>query len=970
MKYYDANDQLLGSNAPTLPVDQPQTLSYKVTQTLDGCESPKKDYVVIVYPVPGAPTIANTSSTYCANALPANLAAAINGAGSSIRWTAPNGTVTNSLTIAAPTSSGAYQVQQVSASGCVGPQQTVTVTVNTVPALPGVSNVTFCQSRTAQTLSATGNNLTWYDAVSNVLPGAPTPPVSTTGSTNYFVTQTSSASCVSAKATLIVTVNAVPAKPAPITPRDYCAGEPAVALSATGSSLLWYGTEPTGGVGSGQATIPGTTTASATNYYVTQTVASCESDRQVIAVTVKRKPGLPTLVNNLEFCQNYTAALPTATAETGASLTWVTGNVLTPTAPVTPNNSVQIYSYSVFQTLDGCASDRAPFTVRVKPTPTAPGITNFQLCQFSPTRALQVDGVQVKYYDANGQLLGSNAPTLPVDQPQTLSYKVTQTLDGCESPKKDYVVIVYPKPGAPITQAIQYCLDQQDQPKQNVQPISAQVSGNKENLRFFFVDGAEFPVAPTPVTSSTSVFDFGVSQTVNNCQSDRATLRVSVLSTPTPVLSTSLVAYCRNDVAKPFEATGENLTWIDPNGVLTNTTPTPPTINAVSGATYQVYAKGTANGCYSARAKAKLVVNTSPTLAILGGTTINYGQTANLQLRFTSTPPYGYTLSDGTSGSAVDSLVTVSVKPLKTTTYQVANVTNNCGSGLPGNPATAVITVNIPTITTAALAVTNGLCVGNTFTVDYTTTGSFNAGNLFKVQIADTTSKKFVDVSLASLNKPLTASLPASLKSGPYFVRVTATNPGAEVAGASSPTVLTVRALPTATLLGTQNVYETYPANLTIVLSGDAPWAITYSQDGGSPISFNTAANPHLLNVQPVKTSTYTLGMVTNACGTGVVSGTAVVTVLPLLAVEEPLSGAVAVYPIPAQAMLTVEINAKLTAENPANLTLTDMVGRPVFTQRVTDTRTQIDLSQQPAGLYLLNVSVGDKRVVRKVMKQ
>ncbi|MBO0932306.1 T9SS type A sorting domain-containing protein [Fibrella aquatilis] len=957
---------------PTIPAPTTAgTYSYSVSQVSGaGCEGPQVVLTVTVNAAPTTtPTIATTNPTYCANALPANLAAAINGTGASIRWTSPTGVVTNSLSIAAPTTSGIYQVQQVSANGCLGPQQAVTVTVNAVPAVPGVSNVTFCQNRSTQVLTATGTNLTWYDAASNVLPGAPSPAISATGTTNYFVTQTNSNSCVSSKATLAVTVNAVPVKPTPITPREYCAGETAVALSATGSNLLWYGINDTGGVGSGQATVPTTATAGVTNYYVTQTVASCESDRQVVPVTVKRKPGQPTAVSNLEFCQNYAAPVPTATAETGASLSWVAGGTTSPTPPAIPTNSVQTYSYAVYQTLNGCSSDQAAFTVRVKPTPAAPGITPFQLCQFGPTRALQVNGQQVNYYDGNSSKL-AGAPTLPVDQPQTLSYKVTQSLDGCESPKTDYVVIVYPKPGAPITQSVQYCLDTQDQPKQNVQPLSAQVSGNNQNLRWFFVDGAEFPAAPTPVTSSTSVFDFQVSQTVNNCQSDRATLRASVLTTPTPVLSSSVVAYCRNDVAKPFEATGENLTWIDPNNVLTTTTPTPPTINAVSGATYQVYARGTANGCYSARAKVKLVVNTSPTLSLLGSSTINYGLSTSLQLKFTSTPPYAYTLSDGTSGTAVDSLVTVSVKPLRTTTYQVANVTNNCGSGLPGNPATATVTVNIPTITTAPLAVTGGLCVGNNFSVAYTTAGTFNTGNTFRVQIADTTSKNYVDVSLASQANPLTAALPANLKGGPYFVRVTASNPGAEVAGANSPTVLMVKALPTATLLGTQNIYETYPATLTVVLTGDAPWAITYSQDGGSPISFNTAASTHLLSVQPAKTATYTLGTVTNNCGTGPVSGTAVVTVLPLLAVEEPLNDAVSIYPTPTQAMLTVDINARLTAENPATITLTDLIGRPALTRRVTDNRTQLDLSQQPAGLYLLNVAVGDKRVVRKVMKQ
>ena len=951
------------------------TYSYSVSQVSGaGCEGPQVVLTVTVNAAPTtAPTVTNIAPTYCANNAPANLSAAINGIGTSIRWTAPGGSITNSLSIAAPATSGIYQVQQVSTTGCLSPQQAVTVTVNAFPTVPGVSNIILCQNRTIQALTATGTNLTWYDAGGAQLPGAPAPPISATGTTNYFVTQTNSNSCVSSKATIAVTVNAVPTKPAPISPRDYCAGETPVALAATGSSLLWYGAE-TGGTGNGQAPVP---TANATdvgtkNYYVTQTVASCESDRQLITVTVKRKPGQPTDIKNLEFCQNYQAPIPTATAETGASLSWVTGGTSSPTPPAVPTNSVQLYSYAVYQTLDGCASEQAAFTVKVKPTPGQPVTTPFQLCQFGPTRALDVQGTQVKYYDANDQLLSASAsPTLPVDQPQTLTYKVTQTLDGCESqPKKTYSVIVYPKPGAPITQSVQYCLDQQDQPKQNVQPLSAQVSGNNQNLRWFFVDGAEFPVAPTPVTSSTSVFDFGVSQTVNNCQSDRAVLRASVLTTPTPVLSSTLVAYCRNDVAKPFEATGENLTWIDPNGVLTNTTPTPPTINAVSGATYQVYAKGTANGCYSARAKVKLVVNTSPTLALLGSTTINYGLSTSLKLKFTSTPPYAYTLSDGTSGTSVDSLATVSVKPLRTTTYQVANVTNNCGSGLPGNPATAVVTVNIPTITTAPLAVTGGLCVGNNFTVAYTTAGTFNAGNTFRVQIADTTSKNYVDVSPASQANPLTAALPGNLKGGPYFVRVTASNPGAEVAGTNSPMVLMVRALPTATLLGTQNIYETYPATLTIVFTGDAPWAISYSQDGGSPISFNTAASAHLLSVQPTKTATFTLGTVTNNCGTGPVSGTAVVTVLPLLAVEEPLNDAVTVYPTPTQAMLTIDINAKLTAENPATITLTDLIGRPALTRRITDTHTQLDLSQQPAGLYLLNVSIGDRRVVRKVIKQ
>ena len=627
----------------------------------------------------------------------------------------------------------------------------------------------------------------------------------------------------------------------------------------------------------------------------------------------------------------------------------------------------------MLQDLNGCRSNRASVTVRVKQTPGQPGITPFQLCQFGPGRALQALGTDLKYYDINNSPLGSASPVVNTEIARTVIYQVSQSIDGCEGGKINYPVVVNPKPSPPATQAVTYCLESSnnpDQPKQVVRPLTAE----GQNLRWFFVDGNAFPegFVPTPGVTNVYSMDFRVTQTVNNCGSDQALLRVTVQAQPAPVVSTSLVTLCRNEVARPLEATGTNLRWIDPAGILSSQTPTPQTLNATKGGeAYQVYSISPI-GCVSPRSTIRLVVNTNPTLGLLGSTTVNYGQSASLRLVFTSLPPYSYTLTDGTVGTANDTLSSVMVKPLQTTTYRVASVSNVCGNGLPGNPATATIFVNVPTILTEALA-TQAACAGTSFAVNYTTTGVFNAGNAFRVQIADTTSKNYVDVVQTVTGNRLTATLPVGLRGGPYFVRVLGSNPGAEVAGLRSPTVLTVRGLPAAVLSGTQEVYETQSANLSVALSGDGPWTISYASvtDGvrSATTTFLTNANPHQVAVKPLKTTVYFLTAISSNCGTGPISGTATVTVLPLLAVENPLLSTVSLFPVPTQALLTVAIDLPLTPQNPARLTLRNLTGTPVLI-RQTDTRqTVLDMSRQPAGTYLLNVEFDGHQVVRKVMK-
>ena len=78
--------------------------------------------------------------------------------------------------------------------------------------------------------------------------------------------------------------------PAPDAPDqiDYCFQEPANALTATGTGLLWY-TDPNDVTGSPNAPVPSTDITGTIPFYVSQTVG-CESVRAEIDVTVHPLP--------------------------------------------------------------------------------------------------------------------------------------------------------------------------------------------------------------------------------------------------------------------------------------------------------------------------------------------------------------------------------------------------------------------------------------------------------------------------------------------------------------------------------------------------------------------------------------------------------------------------------------------------------------------------------------------------------
>ena len=472
---------------------------FYVSQTVNGCESGRQTISVTVKRKPAPPTT-TSSLAFCQNTAPVTLSAQ-GESGASLIWVtngAESPTVPSILNTVVGTYT--YQVLQV-VNGCRSNSALVTVAVKPTPVPPTVTPFSLCVGREVRSPDVAGTELRYYSTSDQFL-GTTAPVPSTAQSTTftYKVSQTVNG-CEGPKATYSVPVYPVPAAPAFTQPKEYCAEEPATALVASGQGLLWYGSQ-TGGTGTSQAPIPSTaaiSVGSGQTFYVTQTTNGCESVRQAISVTVKRKPALPITQNNPEFCQNTPTQTLTATGETGASIIWIVNGAERSAAPSQATNAVGSFPYQVLQELNGCRSDRATVTVRVKTTPGLPAITPFQLCQSAPGRALDATGTGLKYYDANNSLIGTTAPVVNTDNPRTVLYRVSQSLEGCEGPKIDYSIVVVPKPAPPATQSVNYCVENSsnpDQPKQTVQPLAAQ----GESLRWFAADGNAYPAGfiPTP----------------------------------------------------------------------------------------------------------------------------------------------------------------------------------------------------------------------------------------------------------------------------------------------------------------------------------------------------------------------------------------------------------------------------------------------------------------------------------------
>jgi hypothetical protein len=190
-----------------------------------------------------------------------------------------------------------------------------------------------------------------------------------------------------------------------------------------------------------------------------------------------------------------------------------------------------------------------------------------------------------------------------------------------------------------------------------------------------------------------------------------------------------------------------------------------------------------------------------------------------------------------------------------------------------------------PIIETGGVIVATNLssatsCPSGIFTVNVSTNNVItNSGNPLKVELSNSSGLFTNPTQIGSgTTNNISCIIPAGTVAGNYKIRV--------VSGISPSQVISVNSLPiivnpavTATISGTTTILSGNTATLTVNFTGTSPWTYTLS---GLNITATTSNPSITLSVNPTITTTYTVQSVSNTCGIGTTSGSAVVTVVTL----------------------------------------------------------------------------------------
>jgi hypothetical protein len=151
-----------------------------------------------------------------------------------------------------------------------------------------------------------------------------------------------------------------------------------------------------------------------------------------------------------------------------------------------------------------------------------------------------------------------------------------------------------------------------------------------------------------------------------------------------------------------------------------------------------------------------------------------------------------------------------------------------------------------------------------------------STGNPLKVELSNSSGSFASPVQIGSgTTNSIVCTIPANTAAGNYKIRVVyGTLPNQSISVNS----LSIAIAPavTATISGTTSIISGNAATLTINFTGASPWTYRLS---GTATDITTAISPITLNVVPTMTTAYTLLSVSNTCGVGTTSGSAIVTV-------------------------------------------------------------------------------------------
>lgn len=606
------------------------TTFWVACQNKDSCFGPSVPVTGTVNPKPAAPS--TTPAARCGAGV-VTLGASGSGNCDSLIWFS-NAGLTTRVNVGSSYSPNlstttTFWVVCKSNKGCLSAPTTVVGTVNPIPAAPTTTPAARCGTGTV-TLGASGSancdSLIWFsDAglTTRVNVGSSYSP-NLSATTTFWVICKSVNGCVSTPATVIGTVNPIPAAPT-TTPAARC-GAGVITLGASGSaacdSLIWFSNAGlTTRVNVGSSYSPNIS-ATTTYWVICKSVNGCTSSATTVVGTVNPIPAAPTTTPAAR-CGQGAVTLGASGSANCDSLIWFSDAALTTRVNVgssySPTLSATTTFWVICKSVNGCVSTAATVVGTVNPGPSIPTTTPAARCgagvvTLGASGSANCDSlIWFSGADLSTRVnVGSSySPNLSAT---TTFWVVCKSAAGCTSGPATVVGTVNPIPSAPTTTPAARC-------GTGTVTLGASGSAACDSL-IWFSDAAlttrvNVGSSYSPTLSATTTF-WVICKSVNGCTSSATT----VIGTVNPIPAAPTVtpaAHCGPGVATMLASGGANcdsLLWFNSAALTTRVNVggsyAP---NLSSTTTFWVICKSL-NGCLSAPATVTDTTDPIPTLLL------------------------------------------------------------------------------------------------------------------------------------------------------------------------------------------------------------------------------------------------------------------------------------------------------------------------------------------------------------------
>lgn len=374
----------------------------------------------------------------------------------------------------------------------------------------------------------------------------------------------------------------------------------------------------------------------------------------------------------------------------------------------------------------------------------------------------------------------------------------------------------------------------------------------------------------------------------------------------------------------------------------------------------------TKNAFMADQASPAIAVNEPAQATILPAQAVSVwkGEKITVAVRFTGTGPWAYTLPDSSGGTSMAADTIVQGKAGISGPYALTSVSNGCGNGqISGSIEVAVKEpiLSAGKVTRLSFApLKTALCNGDSISVSYAVTGP-DKQRTYAAEISDVYGDFKHPTALASgITNPLIVRLPASLAEGDqYRVRMKALDSDVDFTFTPSEQLMVRKTAEAEFSVNKMAVYEGEELKLSLLLSGTLP--VHYYLRYGTDVFFGDTNDPVIERPLTLKqTTVFSLDSVRNVCGYGAVGGSRTVTVNLVVGVDPLLTKDVVAYPNPAAQ--TLLLKSKRRWQNTVRWRIVSSNGQLIQNGSITPAPgapLQIDVSQLPAGLYILEMDHG-----------